>query len=97
MEKKDYLIVIGTVAIMLSHNISTLLIAGISVIYVLINITKLKEKRVWLKLLIDAVFVLQLLDSFMDHYWKANYHLIMQHLMKVFQCQKMNYQSKYYI
>lgn len=62
--KKDYLIVIGTVAIMLSHNISTLLIAGISVIYVLINITKLKEKRVWLKLLIDAVFVITIVGFF---------------------------------
>lgn len=56
--KKSHLIVIGAVGIVLSHNISTLLIAGISVIYVLIHITKLKDKNILLKLIISAVFII---------------------------------------
>lgn len=62
--KKDYLVIIGAVGIMLSHNISTLLIAIISIIYVLVNITKLKDKKVLIKLFIDAIFILTIVAFF---------------------------------
>lgn len=62
--KKDYLIIIGATGILLSHNISTLLVATISVIYVLINITKLKDKKILLKLVVDAIFILGLVAFF---------------------------------
>ncbi len=62
--KKDYLVIIGAVGIMLSHNISTLLIAIISIIYVLVNITKLKDKKVLSKLFIDAIFILTIVAFF---------------------------------
>lgn len=61
---KNYLIIIGTVGIMLSHNISTLLVGIFSVIYVLLHITKLKDKKVLCKLFIDAIFVITMVGFF---------------------------------
>lgn len=62
--KKDYLIIIGTVGIALSHNISTLMIAMIAIVYVLINIRKLKDKKCVQKLIIDAIFVIAIISFF---------------------------------
>lgn len=62
--KKDYLIVIGAIGIILSHNISTLLVGIVSAIYVLINIEKFKNKEKIKKIIIAVIFIITIVSFF---------------------------------
>lgn len=55
--KKSYLYVLGTIGLVLSHNISTMLTFILGVIYVLINIKSLKNKKVFKTLLISTFII----------------------------------------
>ena len=55
--KKHYLIALGAIGLLLSHTITTFYMAIIAFVYILINIKKLKEKDIWIKLGINIVFI----------------------------------------
>lgn len=63
--KKSYLYVLGTIGLVLSHNISTMLIFILGFFYVLINIKKLKDKKI-LKTLIISTLIIVLAVSFFE-------------------------------
>ena len=55
--EKAYLFIFGTIGLVLSHNISTLLIFILGVIYVLINIKNLKDKKILRTLIFSAIII----------------------------------------
>ena len=60
--KRNYLLAVGTCGILLSHNISTLMVVGISILFVLFNEKKLiqkeNRKQIWKHLVINAIFII---------------------------------------
>lgn len=62
--KRHYLLAIGAIGLLLSHNISTLLTIIACVIYLLINIKKVFNKKVIKFLLINVVFILSIVMFF---------------------------------
>ena len=56
--KKSYLYVLGTIGLVLSHNISTLLTFILGFIYVLINIKKLKDKTILKNFCISTLVII---------------------------------------
>lgn len=63
-KKKDYLITIGACAILLSHNISSIIVVFISFIYFLVNIRKVFNKEIILKLIINVLFICMITSYF---------------------------------
>ena len=57
-KKKNYLLCIGIIGLILSHTISTVYTAVFAVIYLLLNIEKLKKLRIWKSFIINAVVAL---------------------------------------
>jgi len=55
--KKHYYIAIGAIGLMLTHTVTTFYMAIFCLIYVLFNITKLKEKEIIKKLIINVIFI----------------------------------------
>lgn len=64
-KKKHYYITIAAAGLILTHNITTLYAAIISLVYVLFNIKKLKEKDVVIKVLINLGFIIGITLFFM--------------------------------
>ena len=64
-EKKNYELTIGAVGLILTHNLSTVIVAFFALLYTVLNIEKLKETRVKKDFIINIVFIL-ILTSF---YW----------------------------
>ena len=62
-EKRDWLLTIGAVGLILTHNLMTVICATMAFIYLAINLPKLKIKNIRTKLLINIVFIL-LISSF---------------------------------
>lgn len=62
--RKHTLITIGAVGILLSHNISALFAIGMSAIYVLFNINRLKNKEIWKKIGINVAFIILIVGFF---------------------------------
>ena len=56
--KKSYLYILGTIGLILSHNISTLLTFILGLFYVLINIKKLKDKNIFKTLCISTAIII---------------------------------------
>lgn len=56
--EKSYLYVLGTIGLLLSHNISTLLTFILGTIFVLINIKSLKDKRIFKTLCISTAIII---------------------------------------
>lgn len=56
--KKHYYIAIGAIGLLLTHTITTFYTAIFCIIYIIFNITKLKEKRVIKKIIINAIFII---------------------------------------
>lgn len=56
--KKHYYIAIGAIGLMLSHTVSTIYTALFCILFVLLNIRKLKEKEIITKCLINVIFIL---------------------------------------
>ena len=56
--KKSYLYILGTIGLILSHNISTLLTFILGVFYVLINISKLKNKDIFKTLCTSTAIII---------------------------------------
>lgn len=54
-KKKHYLLIIGVVGLVLSHTITTIYIALFTIIYLLLNIKKLKDIDIWKKAIIDII------------------------------------------
>lgn len=57
-KNKDYLFIFGAIGLILTHNISTMLCAILGIIYVLINIKKLKDKKILKTLCISAIIII---------------------------------------
>lgn len=72
--KKHYYIAIGAIAIILSHTVSTLYIAIFSLIYVLVNIKKLKDKDIIKKCFINGFFILIITMFFYIPLFEASSH-----------------------
>lgn len=66
-EDKHYYIAIGAIGLLLTHNISTMLVAICSLFYIVFNLDKIKETRVKRGLLINIVFII-LITSF---FWSS--------------------------
>lgn len=62
--KKHYYLIFGAVGLILSHNISTVLVAIISIIYCLVNIKNIFSTRVKKGLIIDFLFILLITSIF---------------------------------
>ncbi len=62
-EDNHYYISIGAIGLILTHNISTLLVAIFSLFYVIFNLEKIKESRIKKGLIINIVFII-LVTSF---------------------------------
>ena len=56
--EKHYYIAIGGIGLLLTHNITTLYATLMSIIYILFNLKKLKEKEIWKKGIINIIFIL---------------------------------------
>lgn len=56
--KKHYYIAIGAIGLLLTHTVTTFYMAIFCLIYVIFNITKLKEKEIIKKLTINVMFIL---------------------------------------
>ena len=54
-KKKHYLLIIGVVGMVLSHTITTIYVALFAIIYVLLNIKKLKDIEIWKKAIVDII------------------------------------------
>lgn len=55
--KHAYIFVFGTIGLVLSHNISTMLVFIIGVAYVLMNIKKLKDKQILKTLIVSGIII----------------------------------------
>ena len=62
--KRHYWLVIGAVGLLLSHNISTLLMIIVAAIYLLVNIKKVFKKDVIKYLVLDAIFIILIVVFF---------------------------------
>lgn len=62
--KRHYLLAIGAIGLLLSHNISTLLVIIACGIYILVNIKKVFNKKVIKYLLINVIFILTIVMFF---------------------------------
>ncbi len=65
--KKNYLLTIGAVGILLSHNISSLILAILSIIIILFHWKKLwkNSRQIWKDLFINAFFIILIVSFFM--------------------------------
>lgn len=57
-KKKHYYIAIGAIGLMLSHTVTTLYTLLFCIIYILLNIKKLKDKEIIQKCIINGIFIL---------------------------------------
>lgn len=64
-EKKTHHLAIGAIGLILTHNLSTVIVAIFAMFYVVYNLEKLQDKKILKKLLINILFVV-LITSF---YW----------------------------
>ncbi len=71
--KKHWYLVIGACGLALTHNISTLLTIIPAVIYVLFNIKKVFTKKIFLTLLIDALFMVGIVAFFYGPMMEAKF------------------------
>ena len=62
--KKHYFITIAATGLILTHTITTLYAAIISLIYVIVNLKKLKEKDILIKILINVLFIIRIIFIF---------------------------------
>lgn len=63
-EKKDWLLVIGAVGIVLIHNLMTIVCALMAFVYVAVNLPKLKEKKIREKFFFNLAFILCITSFF---------------------------------
>lgn len=56
--EKSYLYVLGTIGLVLSHNISTMLTFLVGLFYVLVNIKKLKDKKILKSFIISTLIII---------------------------------------
>lgn len=87
-KKKHYYITIAAAGLILTHNITTLYATIISLVYVLFNIKKLKEKDVVIKVLINVGFIIGITLFFMFplvlHRFSGDYVVFNSELMRTY-------------
>lgn len=85
-KKKHYLITIGTIGLVLSHTITTIYIALFAIIYIILNIKKLKDIEIWKKGIINIVISFLICSFYaiplLEHTFGADYTLYFQDMMK---------------
>ena len=54
-KKKHFLLIIGIVGLVLSHTITTIYTAFFAIIYLILNVKKLKDVEIWKKAIIDII------------------------------------------
>ncbi|MBR1540583.1 MAG: glycosyltransferase family 39 protein [Clostridia bacterium] len=57
-EKRDWLLVIGAVGLIITHNLMTMICALVAFVYVAINLPKLKVKKIREKFFFNIIFIL---------------------------------------
>lgn len=57
-EKKDWLLVVGAVCLIITHNLMTLICAIVAFVYVAINLPKFKIKKIREKFIFNIIFIL---------------------------------------
>ena len=64
-KKKDYLLIIGAIGLVLTHTISTIYVVFFAVLYLLINIKCLKEIKVWKTIGISVIFIVMITSFYL--------------------------------
>lgn len=64
-KKKDYLLIIGAIGLVLTHTISTIYVALFAVLYLLINIKCLKDYKVWKTIAISVIFIIAITSFYL--------------------------------
>lgn len=64
-KKKHYYITIGAVGLMLTHTLTTEYTAMFAIIYILLNIPKLKDKEIVKKIVINVIFIITITSFFL--------------------------------
>lgn len=86
--KKHYYIAIGAVGLMLSHTVTTLYTALFCVIYILFNITKLKQKDIIKKCIVNVLFILLISALFwlplLEAKTMADYAILNDQIMRTY-------------
>lgn len=63
-KEKNYYLAIGAIGLILTHNLSTMIVAIFSIIYVIINIKQFKDRYVIKNLCINIIFILLVTSAF---------------------------------
>ena len=84
-QKKTYHLSIGAIGLILTHNLSTIIVAVVSMFYVFYNLEKFQDKKVLKKMLINILFIL-LISSFfwmplVETRFSSNYQVYEQGMM----------------
>lgn len=84
-QKKTYHLSIGVIGLILTHNLSTIIVAVVSMFYVFYNLEKFQDKKVLKKMLINILFIL-LISSFfwmplVETRFSSNYQVYEQGMM----------------
>lgn len=78
-KKQNYILAIGTIGLILTHTVITMYTAIIALIYVLINIKKLKDKNIMKSLIINILLILIITSFFwvplLEHKWVTDYEV----------------------
>lgn len=79
LNKENYILAIGSIGLILTHTVITMYTGIFSLIYVLINVKRLKDKRI-IKLLIINILLILVITSFfwvplLEHKIMANYEV----------------------
>lgn len=84
--KKEYLLIMGSICLLLTHTIITMYVAIICFIYLLINIKKLKNKNIIKKIILCLIFIVMITSFFwaplLEHKLNANYEVFKEGRME---------------
>lgn len=77
--KKEYILIIGAIGLILTHTVITMYVAILCLIYILTQVKSLKNKNVIKKLIISIVFILIITSFFwvplLEHKFSAEYEV----------------------
>lgn len=84
--KREYLLILGSIGLILTHTVITMYTAIICFIYLLTQIKKLKNKKIIKKLIISLIFILLITSFFyvplLEHKLSANYEVFKEGRME---------------
>ena len=63
-EEKNCYLILGAAGLILTHNLSTIIVAIFAIIYLLCNIKNIKNKKILKQLIINAIFIISITSYF---------------------------------